>query len=94
MQILSGVIKNIISTSLFIQTLFSSKNLKMLYQNSDIETSLRVQVLDVHKESKKTRYTSLVIRHFEGFLCASSTCVIIFFDRSKHISWLFNEDKA
>lgn len=45
--------------------------------NPDIESQFRAQVIDVHKEFAKTKYTSLVIKLFEGFLGALRTCVII-----------------
>ena len=51
----------------------------MIIPNADIETSLRVQVIDVHKEFTKTGHTSLVIRLFEDFLGALRTCAIILF---------------
>ncbi len=44
--------------------------------NPDIETSLRVQVIDVHKEFTKTGHTSLVIRFFESFLGILRTCAL------------------
>ncbi len=38
---------------------------------------LRVQVIDVHRKSRKTKVTSLVMKLFLGFLGASRTCAII-----------------
>ena len=38
------------------------------YPNLDIESLIKVHVLDMAKEFTKTEYTSLVIRVFEDFL--------------------------
>ena len=52
------------------------------YPNSDIETHLRVQLIDEHKESTKTKYTLLVMKFFGDFLGALRTCAIIVFSIS------------
>ncbi len=52
------------------------------YPNPDIETHLRVQVINVHKESAKTKYTLLVMKFFGDFLGALRTCAIIVFSIS------------
>ena len=54
----------------------------MYYPNPDIETQLRVQVIDVHKESTKTKYTLLVMKLFGDSLGALRTCAIIVFSIS------------
>ncbi len=50
-----------------------------LYPNPDIETHLRVQVINVNKESAKTKYTLLMMKLFGDFLGALRTCAIIVF---------------
>jgi len=49
---------------------------KLFYPNPDIESQFRVQVLDVHKEFTKTKY-SLVMKLFEDFLGALRACALI-----------------
>ena len=49
----------------------------IFYPNPDIEMRLRVQVTDVHRKSRKTKVTSLVMKLFLGFLGALRTCAII-----------------
>ena len=50
--------------------------------NPEIETHLRIQVIDVHKELTKTKYTLLVMWIFANFLGALKACVIIVFSIS------------
>jgi len=47
------------------------------FPNPDIESQFRVQVIDVHKEFSKTKYTSLVMKLFEDFLGALRACALI-----------------
>jgi hypothetical protein len=54
----------------------------ILYPNPDSEMRLRVQVTDVHRKSRKTKVTLLVMKFFLGFLGASRTCAIIVFSIS------------
>ena len=54
----------------------------MQFPNPDIETHLRVKVIDVHKESPKTRVTLLVMKLFGDFLGALRACAIIVFSIS------------
>ncbi|HFC31007.1 MAG TPA: peptidylprolyl isomerase [Oceanospirillales bacterium] len=53
------------------------------FPNPDIETHLRVLVIDVHKESAKTKYTLLVMKLFGDFLGALRTCAIMVFSISR-----------
>jgi len=48
-----------------------------LYPNPDIESQFRVRVIDVPKESTKTKYTLLVMKLFEDFLGTLRTCTVI-----------------
>ena len=47
------------------------------YPNPDIESRKIVQVVDVLKESTKTKYTSLMMKLFGDFLGALRTCASI-----------------
>ncbi|VAW39127.1 hypothetical protein MNBD_GAMMA01-1244 [hydrothermal vent metagenome] len=57
----------------------TNKSMALLYPNPDIEMRSKMQVIDVHRKSQKTKVTSLVMRLFLGFLSASRTCAIIIF---------------
>ena len=51
--------------------------MKITFPNPDIESRRLVQVVDVHKESTKTKYTLLVMKLFNDFLGALRTCASI-----------------
>ena len=52
---------------------------KLVYQNPDIETHLRVQMVNVHKDSTKSKHTSLVMWVFDDFLGVLWICAGIVF---------------
>ena len=54
----------------------------ILYPNPDSETHLKVQVVDVQKQSTKTKYTSLVMKLFGGLLGALRNCTNTVFSLS------------
>jgi len=68
---------NNIKSSAFLKTkgIYLTRN--VYFPNPDIEMRLKVQVTDVHRKSRKTKVTSLVMKLFLGFLGASRTCAII-----------------
>lgn len=70
----------------------------MINPNPNIEMRLRMQVIDVHRKSRKTEVTLLVIRLFLDLLGASRICVIIVFSISgigiKVLVWIEEQAQA